>query len=154
MVLFEVFDIYLAAERLHERDECFGLEHAVDGEYLFEKYLHQVFVVQAVHLEHHVVFTRDEVALHHFGDLFQRLHRIFVPRGVGDADADERTYVESELFRVHFQTRAEDDAHFVELLHPLVDGRPRYAAFAGDFEERHPRIPDEVLQYLAVYRVD
>ena len=154
MVLFEVFDIDLAAERLYERDEGFGLEDAVDGEYLFKKDLHEVLVVQAVHLEHHVVFARGEVAFHHFGNLFERFHGILVPRRVGDADADERTYVEAEFFRVYFQARTEDDPHFVEFLHSLVDGRTGDAAFAGDLEEGHPGVADEVLEYFAVYRVD
>ena len=49
---------------------------------------------------------------------------------------------------------AGDDAVRLQALHPLVDGRAGNAAFAGDLEERHPRVLHEGGEDLLVDLVE
>jgi len=59
------------ADALLQRDERLGSSHTLDVLYQVVHQVHQVLVVASIHLDHHRVVTRGEVALHNLAYLLQ-----------------------------------------------------------------------------------
>ena len=93
------------------------------------------------------------MALHDLGDLAQLLDGLLQQLRVFERDADVGADIEAHHLGIDDQAAAENHAGLVQLADALVDGRTRNAAFAGDLQERHAGVLDEVFEDLAVYRV-
>ena len=61
--------------------------------------------------------------------------------------------IETHHLGVDDQPASENHARLVELADALVDGGAGDSAFAGDLQERHARILNEVFENLAIDRV-
>ena len=103
-----------------------------------------MLVVKTVHLQEKGRLARHEVALHDLGDVLEGGDDIRVLVVLGQVHADERADVESERIRLDDHPRTGDDTVALHLVDALVDGSPGDAAFAGDFQERHAGIVDQV----------
>ena len=88
-----------------------------------------MFIVLGVEFHEHGVGAGREMTFHHFGNLVQTLHHILIHA----APLQVQPYVSAggiaQTLGIDVESAARDDAPFHEMLHPLVDGRARHAAF-------------------------
>ena len=100
-----------------------------------------------------IAAARHEMALHDFRNLLEPLDRRLDHLRVLERDVDIGADVESHHLGVHDKAAAQNHARIGQLADSLMNRGARYAAFAGDFQKRHPRVGNQILEYPAVYGV-
>ena len=90
------------------------------------------------------------MAFHDGRDFLQGGDNLVIVLRLAQLDGYKCADVEANGFRFHENPAAGDDSIGFKLLYTLVNGRARYPAFAGDFEEGHTCILGQKTQDLLV----
>ena len=143
-----------AADALFQRDERLGSGNTVDVLNVIVDQRHEVLVVTRIHLNHHGIMARSEMALDNLLD-FQQLGNDSPIHGAPlKSQADERAGGVAQHLGIHSIARTGDDAIIDQALYALMNCSTRDTAYLSDILAGYTSIVHYNFQNLFIQSVN